>query len=583
MATRLLHCAAALLLLSACTHKEPQRVAVPFGPPLVNSENGDTTAFVIDLAPGQSPDDIVPAANKVFSDVRGVAMMFPDADPRSDPFHLASVHRLIVKGDGPDGGPWDDAYALRDAGGFARVEPDLPLQLVAQPDPAAAAPMACFKDEGIAPADRGWAPRDIHVAEARALTPPSGGKRLGAGVRICHPDTGWTAHEDLDDAQLDKKSGLNLISGGTDAHDPLGYHGNPGHGTGTGSVLISGGDLLPNSGTSSPGIVVGVAPKSTLVPIRAIKSVVQVFDSDVARAVNHAVTARCDVVSMSLGGRAFFGLERALKNAVQHDVVVVSAAGNCVGFVVAPASYANSIAAAATNVAHDPWEGTSKGSAVDISAPGEDVWVASASDAAGSHAAVKHGDGTSYATAEVAGAAAVWLAYFGHDRIEAAKHGRTRQAVFLNALRQSARDPCGLPQPPHDCPWKKDKYGAGILDLEQLLKFDPANNPPALAADGGDDTVAVLARMFDRPPPEVRAALTRLLGNPPDLDAKLADLGPELIDLATRSPATFRGLLGIPANPAAFSQPFPTALASVSARASRRLASQFAPTGTRPN
>jgi hypothetical protein len=45
MTTRLLQCAAAMLLLSACTHNEPQRVAVPADPPLISSENGETTAF----------------------------------------------------------------------------------------------------------------------------------------------------------------------------------------------------------------------------------------------------------------------------------------------------------------------------------------------------------------------------------------------------------------------------------------------------------------------------------------------------------------------------------------------------------
>jgi serine protease len=50
---------------------------------------------------------------------------------------------------------------------------------------------------------------------------------------------------------------------------------------------------------------VGVAPRADLVPIRAVESVVQFFDSDVARAVEHARLVNCHVVSMSLGGTGF--------------------------------------------------------------------------------------------------------------------------------------------------------------------------------------------------------------------------------------------------------------------------------------
>jgi hypothetical protein len=527
-------------------------------------------AFVIDLSDGQQQPDVERAVVAVFGAYRSVQRLFPEVSTSDDPDRLSRIYRVVVEGQGPEGGPWDDAYALRDAGKFARVEPDEPLNLERRVDPAASAPLACFNDEGTPPADHGWAPRAIRLAEARTLTPPAGGKTLGEGIRICHPDTGWTRHVDLDDASIDKTQGLNLIDGNSDTRDPLGYGGNPGHGTGTGSAIISGGDLKSGSGTLPPGDIVGVAPKGTLVPIRAIKSVVQVFDSDVARAVNHATTARCDVISMSLGGRAFFGLERAVKNAVRNGVVVVSAAGNCVGFVVAPASYANSIAAAATNIDNKPWKGTSKGSAVDISAPGEDVWVALAGPSP--FDGVRHGDGTSFATAEVAGAAALWIAFFD---VEHASTGVSRHDKFLAALRASAHDPCTDAGAPAGCRWDSSKYGPGILDVHKLLATPPTANPAALAAEPRDDTLAILARMFDRDVPAVRTAVGRLLGNPPNLDARLDELGPELIDIATRDPAAFRGLLNVESRPDAFSQPAALAASTVRSNASRRLAAEI--------
>ena len=577
MVRRILGALLAIFIVAGCNQRSatqaPGGNPMPEKKPAEPAAAAETHAFVVDLADGQALEDVQRATVQVFGKFQSAERLFPAASANDDPEQLSRIFRVVVAGPGPDGGPWDDAYALRDAGKFRRVEPDEPLRLEPRVDAAAAAPLACANNAGAPPADHGWAPRAIRLAEARTLAPPTGGKTLGEGIRVCHPDTGWTQHVDLDDASIDKTHGLNLIDGNIDTQDPLGYGGNPGHGTGTGSLIISAGEIKPGSGTLPPSDVVGVAPKATLVPIRAIKSVVQVFDSDVARAVNHATVARCDVISMSLGGKAFFGLERAVKDAVRKGVVVVSAAGNCVGFVVAPASYANSIAAAATNVDNQPWKGSSKGSAVDISAPGEDVWAAEAGPSPFDK--VKHGDGTSYATAEVAGAAALWLAFFHVGQTDT---GISRHEKFLAALRASAHDPCTDAGAPAGCSWDKKKYGPGILDLRKLLSTPPGSSSAALAAEPRDDTLTILARMFDRDVPAVRVAVARLLGNPPDLDRQLENLGPELVDIATRDPAAFRGLLGVAPTPEALSQPPAAALSDVRARASRRLAAQIRPT-----
>ena len=567
-------CLGATLLFAGCGWLPAAPAAEPADPaPATVGRPAYDHGFVVDLADGQMARDIERAAASLFTSVVSVEPLFPDADPADDPFRLSRVYRVRVIGQGPEGGPWDDAYALRAAGNFPQVEPDQEATLVPATDRAAAA-LGCFGASG-GPADRGWSLREIQLTQARLLTPPAGGKRLGEGVRICHPDTGWTEHVDLDAGQIDKNRGLNLIDGGVNTHDPLGYQGNPGHGTATGSVLISSGDLLPNSGTAPPGEVVGLAPKATLVPIRAVKSVVQVLDSDIARAVNHAVTADCDVISMSLGGRGFFGLERALKQAVSRDVIVVTAAGNCVGFVVAPASYANSIAVAATNIDHKPWRGSSKGSSVDISAPGERVYIARAEPGAGPHSKVEASDGTSYATTAVAGSAAVWLAFHGPAAIEQAKRGRTRQEVFLNALRQTADDPCAAAGA--SCTWQANKFGPGIMNLVKLLQFDPSRSPPALALAGADDPVSILARMFDRDTASVRNAVNELLGRPADLDAELRRLGPELIDVAARNPAAFRGLLPVEPGATELAPPRGTAVSTIRSDASRQLSALIPP------
>src|SRR3712207_5341689 len=132
---------------------------------------------------------------------------------------------------------------------------------------------------------------------------------------VGHPDTGFTLHPGLGQAALELTRDRDVLEDDDDALDPLIPPDqspwpipSPGHGTQTGSVIAG-------RGTEQSGVV-GVAPKALLVPIRAVESVVQLFDSDVARAVDHARTAGCHIVSMSLGGKGFFGLREAIQQAV---------------------------------------------------------------------------------------------------------------------------------------------------------------------------------------------------------------------------------------------------------------------------
>lgn len=561
----LVTCLSLSLLMTACDRvappAEPPSARTPPTPAAVGpAAPADTQGYAVELAQGQTEADLRAAAGDVFADVVAIERLFPDIDAGDDPEGLARIWR--VRAGDPvtgDASAWDQAYALRERGGFAQVEPDTEDTLVEAQKRSAVT--ACFGDEGVpAPADPAWSLIAMRVPQARALTPPAGGKALGEGVRVCHPDSGWTDHVDLDGARIDRNASLNLMEGGNDARDPLGYQGNPGHGTKTGSVIVSDGGFGAGSGTTAPGTVVGLAPKATLVPIRTFNSVVRVLDSNTARAVRHATKAQCDVISMSLGGRAFFGLERAINDAVRRGAIVVNAAGNCIGMVVAPASYDNAIAVAATNAQDKPWKGSSKGRAVDIAAPGEDVYVADAvSGATGMRASP--GNGTSFATAAVAGAAADWVAFHGRDRIDAARGSLTRRDLFVQALQASARKPAGF---------DSARFGAGILDLDALLRQPLGAPRTQLRAPPKDDAVSLLSRTLDREPGEVRAGLQRMLGSPADLDAELRRFGPELLDIAMRDPDAFRQALEAPA-PQALRAP----VAALEPRASRALAARI--------
>src|SRR4029079_9198382 len=120
----------------------------------------------------------------------------------------------------------------------------------------------------------------------------------------------------------------------------------------------------------------------------------------VARAIDWAIQEGAHVVTMSLGGIPASALHRAIRRAVEADLVVLAAAGNCVGLVVWPARYDECIAVAATNAADEPWPGTCRGAAGYISAPGQNVSRAVVPPSGPSAAdTVAQGQGTSFAVA----------------------------------------------------------------------------------------------------------------------------------------------------------------------------------------
>lgn len=487
-------------------------------------------AYAVAVTEGQGIQDVRRAATEVLGEEVMAEPMFPDVDPADDPEGLSRLYRVVATGAKDIGSQWDSAYAIRDAGKFEQVEPDTETA-IEEGRKRQAATASCVVNAGVTtPEDIQWSLEQMRVREARILTPGPGGMVAGEGIRICHPDSGWTEHVDLDMSRIDTANSLNLIEGGTDARDPLNYSGHPGHGTATGSLLISSGGFDSSGKPTGPGSVNGLAPKATLVPIRAFKSVVHVFDSDIAKAVRHASRAKCDVISMSLGGKGFFGLEKAIKDAVRRDIIVVSAAGNCAGFVVAPASYENVIAVAATNFDRKPWPGSSQGKAVDISAPGEDVYVARPVAGVSPGALVKDGNGTSFATAEVAGAAANWLAFHGKEVIKNAQGSLTRQRLFMLALSRSADTDPG---------WNKRRMGAGILNLENLLKQPLPSGAGLLAAPPRFDYVTEIEQRFDLDRNEIEHGLKRILRHPEDFEGTLEEYGPEIIDIATRDPDAF--------------------------------------------
>ena len=313
----------------------------------------------------------------------------------------------------------------------------------------------------------------------------------GDGIRIGQPDTGVAKHRELDGA-VDMEAGFDFIGGKADPTDPLSSDmRSPGHGTATASVVAS-------RATHS---LSGSAPGATVVPIRAVNSVVIGSGVAVALAVDHARHAGCRVVTMSLGGPiAGRALRRAIARAVAANMIVLAAAGNCVRTVIYPAWDANVIAVAAVDGGGNIWRGSCRGSAVDVSAPGENVHVARRTgDDAATDTVDDRGQGTSYAVAMTAGVAALWLERFGTAEIdaEARKRGVTVQALFRSALRDTARAPSG---------WLSEKMGTGMVNAEALLDLALADIPAPPPMEGDNPVLSILGQDLANGPHEAEAS-----------------------------------------------------------------------------
>jgi serine protease len=370
------------------------------------------------------------------------------------------------------------AHELTALLGAVTVEPDLGSEFYQEPVPPDAGPEGALKDlfhgrcfvAGDPPTNRNWA-----LDRAGVLRAFKASSARGDGIRIAQPDTGVTRHAELSDVAI--ADGFNVLTGTSDPTDPLSGGGNPGHGTGTASVMTSG----------PSGHVLGSAPAATLVPIRCTESVILTFNGGaVAKAIDHARLRGCHIVTMSLGGTPSRAMKKAIRQAIQSDMIVLAAAGNCVDLVVYPARYDEVIAVAGSNVDDGTWRGSCHGDTVDITAPGEKVWKAIAGPGG---TEVGGGQGTSFAVAITAGVAALWLSHHGRQKVmEAAKRRQMSvQALFREVLIGSARDLAD---------WKTSEFGAGIIDAEALLHrtLDGpiALEPEVAPAGAASDTMGLL-------------------------------------------------------------------------------------------
>ncbi len=441
--------------------------------------------FALELRPDQDPDAVAATVEQDLADLRTQVTPLSALDPE---ILVLDLLDRALDSERP-AACFAAGYALAERFEVVGAEPDLPTAFFPEHDTIhgraltggafAGFPPGCFV--GPQPAlepTPAWPLDRMHVPSGWIYSEQSDRPSQGKDVIVAQPDTGITPHVELVGVAF--VPGFDVIDEDNDPTDPLTESANPGHGTGTASVLVS----------RESHIVTGSAPQARLMAIRTIESVVRIRQITVARAIDWAIQEGAHVVTMSLGGIPASALHRAVRRAVEADLIVLAAAGNCVRFVVWPARYDECIAVAATSAADEPWPGTCRGAPVDISAPGQNVYRAVVPPGGPTDAdTVRQGQGTSFAVALTAGVAAMWVAHHGRANVVAAAHerGETVQAMFRRLLQATARRPT---------PWDAGAMGPGIVDARALLEagFDAGLAGPvhADARAGGASSVASL-------------------------------------------------------------------------------------------
>lgn len=240
-------------------------------------------------------------------------------------------------------------------------------------------------------------PNDVHYPQQWHLHDTTGGmwassawdagSALGSGVVVAVVDTG-VAYENYERAAGAGLPALSFrVSPDLDATtfvSPWNFiyddsHANDDHGHGTHVAGTVSQDTNDSYGTA------GVARNASIMPVKVLNYAGSGNSDDIAEAIYYATDNGADVINMSLGFSGtggtsengtvceeIVGLGAALEYSDQRGVVVVAAAGNDGGIVNCPAAYPTVIAVGATDYAGQVSSYSSRGSALDIAAPGGD-------------------------------------------------------------------------------------------------------------------------------------------------------------------------------------------------------------------
>lgn len=253
----------------------------------------------------------------------------------------------------------------------------------------------------------------------------------GTGVRVAVIDSGVAPHTALTDVVVDWRN----FSSDSEVYDTLG------HGTHVAGII-----------GAKTGVAKGIAPGVQIVSMKVLGHSGMGSNDAVARAVTHAVEAKCDIVCMSLGSpKPSAVVHDAVRLAERQGLILVCAAGNDGGAVNYPAAFQETIGVGAVDKAGNVCEFSSRGKEIVVAAPGQDItstWLANG------YATIS---GTSMAAPFVAGVLSLYVSAAKADG------KKVDHKCALKALAESCRDV--------GAPGKDAEYGWGLVDPHRLLNF----------------------------------------------------------------------------------------------------------------
>lgn len=181
----------------------------------------------------------------------------------------------------------------------------------------------------------------------------------GAGVKIAVIDTGCDLyHDDLKDNLLVGKNFINIKK------DPIDDNG---HGTHVSSTIAA----------SDNGVgIVGVAPMSKILPIKALDGDGNGKNDIIASAIVWAADAKCQFITMSLGStHDSTNIKKAIDYAIKKRCIIFCAAGNSGKNkdIMYPAKYTNTISIGSINNNLERSDFSCAGESLDFLSPGENI------------------------------------------------------------------------------------------------------------------------------------------------------------------------------------------------------------------
>ncbi|KKR47848.1 MAG: hypothetical protein UT97_C0003G0063 [Parcubacteria group bacterium GW2011_GWC2_40_31] len=180
----------------------------------------------------------------------------------------------------------------------------------------------------------------------------------GEGIKVAVIDTGISIiHPDL------------VVAGGVNVIVPgRGYNDDNGHGSHVAGIIAAQDNLIG---------VIGVSPKVSLYAVKALDKNGAGYISSIIRGIEWAIASNMSVINLSVGSDSDSQiLHDAITKATNAGIVVVVAAGNSGpndNTVSYPAKYQEVIAVSATNQNNTITSWSSRGSEVDVAAPGENI------------------------------------------------------------------------------------------------------------------------------------------------------------------------------------------------------------------